>query len=560
MEVKKKRQDHDFVNRTPLPPPVSLPLWPSAPAHQPLQAPVPESHVTFQVHGLSHTSGVGVIEQLLHAFEGVRQVRVDAETGQGEMLCAPVPPLPEVQQTFQAHGYSILPQSSTPRPADLQAAFHPNIRVTFQVQGIRRASCVVVIDRRLHTLAGVKHVRVDARTGRGSLLCTHVPPLESAQELLQVHGYTILPESDTPRPSATASHRKRYTVRNVLTMGIHTISPGWFTSVMGTGILAVCLTLSPIRLPVFDLLAQVLWISDVFLFGMLLLSPSRIRASLQESAHAQLWGAPPVACFTVATGFLLIGNHLLSSAIALPCAQVLWLLGVAGSLFSATAVPYVMMTRHDLTTEATYGSWLLPVAPPIVAPVCGALLAAHWPVVLRSDMLALSYMLWGVGMALTSILLVLFYARLVYHKIPAGPLVPTLWIVVGPLGQSVASLTALGNVAPTLWPTVGPALHAAALVYGFPVWGFGMYWLLLALLVTLRAASRHLPFNLGWWAFVFPVGTLTAGTYGLYARTHPPLFAGAGVLLLCLLALMWTLVASQTLCHLGKALKRGAHG
>jgi tellurite resistance protein TehA-like permease len=264
-----------------------------------------------------------------------------------------------------------------------------------------------------------------------------------------------------------------------------------------------------------------------------------------------------MACFTVATGFLLIGNHFLNADLSLSCAQVLWLVGVAGSIFSALVVPYLMFTRHDLTTESAYGSWLLPIVPPIVASVPGALLATHWPVALRSDMLALTYALWGTGMALATIIIVLFYSRLVYHKIPAGPLVPTLWLVVGPLGQSVAGVNALGNAASTIWPTLGPVLRAAAVVYGLPVWGFGVYWLILALAVTVCAAFKHLPFNLGWWAFTFPVGVLTAGTYALYTRTQTPLFAGIGVALLCLLALMWTLVATRSLYHLGLAIKRG---
>jgi tellurite resistance protein TehA-like permease len=150
---------------------------------------------------------------------------------------------------------------------------------------------------------------------------------------------------------------------------------------------------------------------------------------------------------------------------------------------------------------------------------------------------------------LAGILIVLFYARLTYLKVPGGTLVTTLWLVVGPLGQSVAGINALGTAAGQVWPALAPALRAAGLVYGLPVWGFGIYWLALALLITLRAARMHLPFALGWWAFTFAVGVLTAGTYALYGRTGAALFAGAGLSLLALLAVMWALVAGHTVRH-----------
>ena len=89
-------------------------------------------------------------------------------------------------------------------------------------------------------------------------------------------------------------------------------------------------------------------------------------------------------------------------------------------------------------------------------------------------------------------------------------------------------------------------MQTAALAYGLLVWGFAVYWLLMAGAMTVRAMRRHLPFTLGWWAFTFPVGVLTSGTDALYGETHAGFFAAASILLLTLLATMWTLVATKT--------------
>jgi len=129
-------------------------------------------------------------------------------------------------------------------------------------------------------------------------------------------------------------------------------------------------------------------------------------------------------------------------------------------------------------------------------------------------------------------------------------MIPTLWIVLGPLGQSV---TAAGNLCVQA-AHVLPAPYAAgaavfALLYGVPVWGFAMLWLALAAAITIRTARRHLPFALTWWSFTFPVGTCVTGTIALAARSHADLLRGASILLYALLLGAWLLVAARTLRH-----------
>jgi C4-dicarboxylate transporter/malic acid transport protein len=323
---------------------------------------------------------------------------------------------------------------------------------------------------------------------------------------------------------------------------------------MGTGILAVAAALSPVKLPLLWGLGVTLWAGTIVLFGSVLTlwlvhlfrHPERVRACLSDRATAHFWGAPPIACFTVALGLLVFAPPLVGSAHSLVAAQGLWLVGVAGSLLAALMVPYMMFTRHELSTEMTVGTWLLPVVAPLVASVPGALLVPYWPLGWRVSLLAVNYGLWGTGTVLAALVVVLLYGRLTYDKVPVGAQVTTLWIVLGPLGASIAGLLALGMAASVVLPSIGPEVQVLGLVYGLPAWGFAMYWLTLSILITLRACQARFPFTLGWWSFTFPVGVLITGTYALYGRTHAPLFAGTGVLLLLLLAMLWILVALQT--------------
>ena len=337
-------------------------------------------------------------------------------------------------------------------------------------------------------------------------------------------------------------------------LGLDRVGPAWFTSIMGTGILAITATISPIPVPFGRPIGVALWSVDAVLFAVftILWAASIVRAPksftdlLRDPVKAQVLGAPPMACFTIAVGFLKIGESFLPLEFCVAAAQTIFIVGVLGSIASAFAVPYLMFTHHEIEPEKMYGSWLLPVVPPIVASVPAALLSPTWPEAIRGDMLGLAYALLGIGVILAAIIIVIFYSRLTIHKVPEGALVTTMWLVVGPLGQSIAGIIALGNAAGAVWPELGHGLALAGVAYGVLVWGFAMYWLSMAIALTIRAKAKHLPFNLSWWAFTFPVGVLTAGTDALYLQTHAHIFGIASLALLALLSSMWALVATKT--------------
>ncbi len=65
--------------------------------------------------------------------------------------------------------------------------------------------------------------------------------------------------------------------------------------------------------------------------------------------------------------------------------------------------------------------------------------------------------------------------------------------------------------------------------------------------MTQRQARDGMPFNLGWWGFTFPLGVYALTTLRLGEALAAPFFTGLGAVLVLLLALLWTLVASRTL-------------
>jgi C4-dicarboxylate transporter/malic acid transport protein len=334
--------------------------------------------------------------------------------------------------------------------------------------------------------------------------------------------------------------------------------PNWFASVMGTGIVAVAGAQLPLHLPGLPVFATVVWVlASALLIGLTAAwavhwarHPARARGYAADPVMAQFWGAPPMALMVVGAGALLLGPALLGPA-AVGVDWVLWSAGTGLGLVTTCWVPYLMMTRHEIGADAAFGGWLMPVVPPMVSAATGALLVPHaaagQP---RLTLLVACYAMFGISLLASLVIIPQIWSRLVQYKVGAATMAPTLWIVLGPLGQSVTAASNLGKAAAHVLPVpYATGAAVAALLYGVPVWGFAMMWLVLAAAITLRTARTagcRLPFALTWWSFTFPVGTCVTGTIALATRSHDLLLRDVSVVLYILLVLAWLTVVVRT--------------
>jgi C4-dicarboxylate transporter/malic acid transport protein len=334
------------------------------------------------------------------------------------------------------------------------------------------------------------------------------------------------------------------------------IGPNWFAPVMGTGIVAVALASLPFALPgaapaalVFWLLASVVLLTvAAATLGHWVRHPAAARGHLADPVMAHFYGAPAMALMVVGAATLLVGHRVLGVGPALAVDAALWTVGTALGLLTAVLVPCTAFTRHDVGADAASGTWLLSVVPPMVSAATGALLLPHLPAgQAQRTMLTVCAMFVGLSLVACALTTVLIWQRLVRHGVGAAATVPTLWLVLGPLGQSITATHHLGQLAPdVLGAPLGRAFAATTLLYGVPVLGFALLWLAVAVVVTLRTARVGLPFGLAWWSFTFPVGTLVTGTSGLAEVTHLVALQALAGLLLVVLLVAWAVVAART--------------
>jgi C4-dicarboxylate transporter/malic acid transport protein len=277
--------------------------------------------------------------------------------------------------------------------------------------------------------------------------------------------------------------------------------------------------------------------------------PATARAHLADPVMAHFYGAPAMALMTVGAGTLLVGHRVVGAGPALVLDVMLWTLGTALGLATAVLVPCAAFTVHEVGEDAASGSWLMPVVPPMVSAATGALLLPHLPAgQAQQTMLVLCYLFFGLSLLAALVVIPLVWHRLVHHGPGAAVAVPTLWIVLGPLGQSVTAAHHLGVLAPqVLGEPYGPAFASMAVVLGVPVLGFALLWLAIAAVVTARTAGAGLPFSLAWWSFTFPVGTMVTGVSGLATLTGLVVLDVLCALLLAGLVVAWATVLVRTL-------------
>jgi C4-dicarboxylate transporter/malic acid transport protein len=334
------------------------------------------------------------------------------------------------------------------------------------------------------------------------------------------------------------------------------LGPNWFATIMGTGIVANAAAILPVHVTGLHTAALAVWaLAALALIALTaawavhwIRHRDRAVAHAANPVMAQFWGAPAMALMTVGTGTLLLGRDWIGVRAAVDADWVLWGAGTALGLVTACWIPYLMMTRHSIAPGSAFGGWLMPVVPPMVSAANGALLIPHLAAGQgRLTMLLGCYAMFGISLIASVIIITQIWSRkIMYHHGPAI-MMPTMWIVLGPLGQSITAAGNLAGVAGTVLPRPYPAgAGVFALLYGVPTWGFAMLWLALATAVTVRTARRGLPFGLTWWSFTFPVGTVVTGTISLAARTGSEALRGASVLLFVLLAAAWLVVAART--------------
>lgn len=232
--------------------------------------------------------------------------------------------------------------------------------------------------------------------------------------------------------------------------------PGWFASVMGTGILAVATAHSAPFIPPLKGLAALLWVFNTILC-LVLLVPWVARwsfffdaawADLAHPTRGPFYSTLPIGLLVLGVDFVSIGRDYIGASVALPIALGLWIAGTVLAFVFGVLIPYMWFTSPSIGMEQTNGGWFMPpvaniVVPAAAAPVIGA---CGLPDVCYF-MCLVAFAFLGIGFFLFLIVGGLLIGRLIYNPLPHAHLAPTLWIGLGPIGVGSLALVRLSTTA-----------------------------------------------------------------------------------------------------------------
>lgn len=340
---------------------------------------------------------------------------------------------------------------------------------------------------------------------------------------------------------------------------IRQFTPNWFAVVMGTGVLALALAQWPGDVPGLHLLAEGLWLFNVLLFVLFtglytarwVLFFDEARRIFGHSTVSMFFGTIPMGLATLINGLLVFGLPRWGGGVVL-LAETLWWIDVAMSLACGVLIPFLMFTRQEHRIDQMTAVWLLPVVAAEVAAASGGLLAPHLADAhSQLVMLVTSYILWAFSLPVAFSILTILLLRMALHKLPHENMAASSWLALGPIGTGALGMLLLGGDAPLIFaandlPGLGEVAAGVGVVAGITLWGFGFWWMLMALLITARYLRTGIPFNLGWWGFTFPLGVYALATLKLASLLSLGFFTVFGCVLVAMLAVMWLIVGRRT--------------
>jgi tellurite resistance protein TehA-like permease len=243
----------------------------------------------------------------------------------------------------------------------------------------------------------------------------------------------------------------------------------------------------------------------------------------------------PASTSTTAGWWLLVAVALIGTVLGL------WL----------TVVFFVGAFEHEqFEAEDISGIWFIPETVVLLGSFLFAELAPTGPAAVERSLAVLAVALLGAGGLLFGVTAVIFVNRLVLHAGVHRTGAPAMWIMISPLAVTSLALQSVAGGDPMLGGSWTPAVGEVATFAAGALWGFALWWIAAATVVTRHAGRAALTRTAADWGFVFPSAAMVIATLTLARRWQSGLVEMIGLALGVLLAVVWVGVLTGTVVGL----------
>jgi len=318
---------------------------------------------------------------------------------------------------------------------------------------------------------------------------------------------------------------------------VASFAPGWFASVMGTGVLAMTTRTLSLRWTWLAPAAEALHWFNIGMF-LLIAIPWLLRWFQHTDKALATFRHPMQSPFyaTLTVALLVMAAQTLNFGLGEELARAIWWCASVMTFALNFIILFRLFTGEDAAMEHMTAAHFIPAVGLVVIPVAGIPLLNGVEGLAHDLALLVNIAGLGAGFLLYLGLFCLLFQKHLLHAPFPGKLIPTVWIQMAPLCWTAFSLMQTAD-----------ALGGSAALAAMLMWGASLWWFLMAVLLTFTAWRRGtLVFSLVWWSFIFPLGALTTlslklGSAGL------PLGGELGVLLWALLVTAWAVTMARTL-------------
>ena len=333
---------------------------------------------------------------------------------------------------------------------------------------------------------------------------------------------------------------------------IATLDPGYFAWVMATGIISVGTDLLGDHL----LSQVVLGVTVAAFVGLVLAYAARlvwfapfVRQSVADPTTAMAYFTVVAGTDVLAVRLVMATHPLIAFALGVGAAAV-WL-----GLTYALPWSIVAAARRPVLGEIN-GTWLVWVVATQSLSIVAAAVAPSAPATwLRADLPAIAVSLWGLGVMLYLILIVIIFLRLLVIEVTPAEMGPAYWIAMGATAISVRAAAGILVLHDPSSAVLVAVMRPFVVGLSVVLWAFGTWWIpLLVLLGFWRYVLRRYPrtYEPRLWNVVFPLGMYTVASFSLGQI--------AGLDFMASVARIWVWIGvaawAAVLCLMGGALAR----
>ncbi len=221
---------------------------------------------------------------------------------------------------------------------------------------------------------------------------------------------------------------------------------------------------------------------------------------------------------TFSISFLLLSIAL--SDINFIISKYFWFFGTVAHLIFTIKIISIWIQSNKFKITHMNPAWFIPAVGNILVPVVGV----------RYFTPEVSWFFFSIGLIFWLILLIIFFNRIIFHNPLPDKLLPTLFILIAPPSVGFISLIKL----------TGEINNFSKTLYYF------------ALFLTLLLFSQFKMFfkvryYLSWWAYLFPIASITIASVLMFHQTHLLFFRNMFIGLFIVLWIIATILFTRTI-------------